>query len=165
MPTKVVKPGDLATPWNSYAAMNCDVKHEMGTAGDGLLTRDELGEHIKKLERQRLGASAWEATAIEMDLNDARRALNDMNVGHIDAVEYLPEYCRELPEHLKRRATEILMFDDKDAYGDITQDLISAARSRYRRLGGGPARAMNTSRDTAIAELDELEDWLFPGAE
>jgi hypothetical protein len=165
MPTKVVKPGDLATPWNQFSAMTCDVSHGLPNAADGLLTKDELEEHIRKLERDQRTAGEWSSDAIEIDLQEARRALRDMSLANVDAVEYLPEYCRDLPTNLKRRATEILMFDDKDAYGDITQELISAARTRYRRFGGGPSRAMLNSRDTAIEELDALEDKLFPHGE
>ena len=158
MPTlKLVKPGDLN--WEPYSALSADTTHGMSTAGDGVLRRAELEEHIAKLERDAVG---FMADILEPELRDARRALRDMNIAQADGIEYLPENCRELPEELRRRATEILYVDDDDARGVITPSLIEAARRRYRSYGNVPSWVMRSSRDNALNELDRLEAALFP---
>src|SRR5262245_51697994 len=124
MPTvKLVKPGDLN--WESYSVMSADTTHGLTTAGDGVLRRVELEEHIAALEREAVG---FMADILEPELRDARRALRDMNIAEADGIEYLPDNCRDLPEDLRRRATEVLYVDDQDARGVITPSLIEAAR-------------------------------------
>ncbi len=163
MPTeRVVKPGDLATPWNRFAAMACDTDHGLHGAGDGVLTREELREHISKLEAEANVAGYDMADILDSEVRDARRALRDMDLVSADAVEYLPENCRDLPVHLRRRATEMLMIDDRDAYGDVSPELVEAARRRYRQMGSVPSRAAQSSKEQALRELDEIEEHLFP---
>jgi hypothetical protein len=160
MPTqKLVKPGNLN--WNAYSAMSCDTDHMLSGAGDGVLTREELEEHIRRLEDQS-SSMAYMRDILEPDLRDARRALRDLNLAEADGVEYLPDNCRDLPENLRRRATEILFFDDGDVRGVITLQLLETARRRYREFGNVPSWVMRSSRDTALDELDKLEAALFP---
>lgn len=158
MPTpKVVTPSDLG--WNSYSAMSCDTEHGFHTAGDGVLRRDELEQHIAILQRK---ASGSNPDLYEPELRDARRALRDMDLVDADGIAYLPENCRELPENLRRRVTEILLFDDEDARGQVTPRVIETARRRYRDLGSVPSWNMRSSRDNALEELNQLQATLFP---
>jgi hypothetical protein len=141
--------------------MSCDVDHGLTGAGDGVLTRDELEEHIKRLERESEFAGDYMTDVLDVEISDARRALRDMGLVQADGVEYLPENCRDLPSNLRRRATELLMIDDREAIGQVTPELIESARRRYRQLGG-PSLAARSSRDAAFEDLDALERVLFP---
>lgn len=154
---KTVKPGQIG--WNAYAAASCDTDHGMSGLADGILTQDELREHIRVLQGQ---INAYNADIIEPEVRDANRALRDMQLADADGVEYLPENCRSLNDRLKRRATEILLADDEDARGVLTPQLINKARQRYQNYGSVPSWVMQQSRDTAMSELDELEEALFP---
>jgi hypothetical protein len=139
--------------------MSCDTGHGLQTAGDGVLRREELEEHIRSLSKQSTG---YMADLLEPELRDARRALRDMDLADADGIEYLPESCKELPENLRRRVTEMLLIDDEDARGVVTPQLIAIAQRRYRDLGSVPSWVMRSSRDTALDELDQLKSRLFP---
>ena len=77
-----------------------------------------------------------------------------------DGIEYLPDNCKDLPHHLRLRATEVLFFKESnpDARNWITHDMIERARARHRALEEAPVWNLRTSRSQAISELDELED-------
>lgn len=158
MPTfKVVAPGDLAAPWSRFAVMSRDYALDGVASGDGLLTREELREYIESLGQERIEASAARepTDVIDMRLDESRRLLRDMDLVNADAVSYLPEALQTLPERLKRRATEMLMMDDEWGLGEIDRGILEAARTRYNEMSG-PSLAMISSRNAALADIDEI---------
>lgn len=127
-------------------------------AGDGLLTRQELQQYIEMLRVERIDAvDMREPTdVIDLRLEDSRRLLRDMDLVQADAVSYLPDALRDLPERLRRRATEILMLDDPYGLGEIDRGMLESARTRYRDLYG-PSLAFLNSKTQALEEIDALE--------
>lgn len=158
MPTfKVVQPGDLASPWSRYAVMSRDYAVAADGGGDGLLTRNELRQYIEQLAYERADAVDHHEPTDVLDtrLAESHRLLRDMDLVDADAVAYLPEGLKDLPERLKRRATEVLMLDDEYGVGEIDRQMLESARNRY--LDMHPASlAMLNSRNGALNELNEL---------
>lgn len=157
MTTTVMKPTDLGGGWSNYSAMTRDQGINGGTgAQDGLLTRSELSEHIKKLavQRKEYMESDLPTTGVDFQINDSRELYNQMVASGADALQYLPDEVMSLPSNLRRRATDLLKHDDVSGLGTIDQFVIDAARDRYAMLP--TTMSTMTSKKIAEKEIDEI---------
>lgn len=160
MAGRIVSCYDLQNPYSQYAVMSRDWSLEGAGKGDGILSQDELRQVIRQQERK------FQATSTSADwsaLDESRKLLRDMEQANVEAVYYLPEELRTVvPEHLKGRATELLMlsYDPQvDTRGTITQEVVDRARNNYRSLPGSVWATMN-SRQKGIDEISELANLL-----
>lgn len=134
--------------------------------------------HLDAADRDRLD----EATSL---LGDAYHLLDDLEAAGARGLVYLPNellarFCPEvgstelidlegvdvgaiaaqIPENLRRRASELLMMDDKHRFGRLTPELIIRAQARYQALDGRVGLHTVRSRETALRELAELAELL-----
>jgi hypothetical protein len=157
MPPIIVSPIELQSVWNRYAVMSRDFA--VNGEGGGVLMRDALERHIESLKaRRRERLSQDELTDVARELERSELMLRDLGLAQADGISYLPPELANLPQHLKRRASELLMFDDRNpAVGAITQTVIDRARARYANLTGTSSSALNAAR-IANDEIDELAE-------
>jgi hypothetical protein len=158
-PPKIVGADELAR-WNQYAAMLRDYHHDGPNKADGVLMRDELESYIDKQRREREGLVRKRESTLALDnrLRESYQMLSDMVAAGVDGLSYLPEDVEalDLPQHLVRRVSEMLMTDDRDSVGEITQEVLDRARVRYYDM---PAILIR-QRDVALAEIAEIAEKL-----
>ncbi|MBI2375400.1 MAG: hypothetical protein HYV07_15500 [Deltaproteobacteria bacterium] len=156
LPQIVLKPVLLQGAFSSWSAMSRDEGVNGDGAGDGVLTRDELKTHIKRLiaERDGYSESGADTTGLDFQINHSRELYSAMVDAGASGLQYLPDELMSLPARLRARATDLLLHDDPSALGKVDQFVIDAARNRYGMLASVPYAG--TAASKAKSEIDEL---------
>ncbi len=117
----------------------------------------------------------------QKDLREATELLQDMYEANVDGLVYLPEefltqfvqagpdelvdidhdvdlaaVTGQIPDNLRRRASELLMLDDQHRFGRITADVIRSATARYEAMDARINVGMVRSKEEALKEISQL---------
>ncbi len=154
-------PAEQMAQWNRYAAMSRDTQHTGVGNGDGVLMQDELKHHIDvmRAERDVLVRDRQPTENLDRHLDESLELLQDMEVNGVDGLTYLPPELDQLPDGIKRRATEVLLKDDIDGIGHISQDVLDRARARYYDMIPRSGHMLQV-RDAALQELTAIAEAL-----
>jgi hypothetical protein len=149
--------------WTRYDVMTADLNGP--EAADGYLKLYEAVDHVAELEAERSRRIAAGSAMMDIDdqLEDARELEKDIrSAAQYSAavqVQYLPDAVINLPLNLRRRATELLMNDDLGKTGEISQAVVSHARSRYDAISAITPGALGM-KNKALAEIDAIASYL-----
>lgn len=136
-----------------------DVGHDGQARGNGVLTQGELESYIDKLhaERHQLLAAHSDTRPVDSRLRDSERMLEDMRAGGFDGLSYLPDEVMgpDFPADLIPRVVEVLVKDDLEKAGRVTQAVVDRARQRYMHLEGRSMPELN-SRQRGLEDLDRI---------
>lgn len=152
----ILKPQDLNGAWSNWSIMSRDKGIDGVDAQDGELTTAELRSTLTNLRKQhdKYVAAGYSTSYIDAQIDVGDELLADMKAVDASAVQYLPDAVMNLPVRFRRRACEILQWDDSTDSGKITQSVIDKARDRYASVGGVGSHHLNSTK--ALAEIDKI---------
>lgn len=183
MPTSYLRAQDLPTQ-NAYSIMKVDraigdgdgVLHreQLGALVHHLEHEVNRLEDLHSVRDEDLGYFV-DARSL---LGTARELLQDLDAKGARGLVYLPDallaqfaehadgfigegadlaaLAHRVPEHLRRRASELLLLDDVDRFGQITPDVIMRGMARYQAMELRVSVNTIRSRDLALKEIAEL---------
>lgn len=157
----ILKPEQLVTPWSRWSALSRDKGVDGVGSDDGYLTIDELKNQLTNLAAERAKAleDGLSVFYLDMQIGESRKLYNDMVASGATALQYLPDDLMNMPEHLRRRAVELLRQDDVTTIGTIDQYVIDHARGRYGAMTAFTP-GMMASKQKALDEISEIAAWL-----
>jgi len=162
MPTdgeRIIAADDLGPRWSRYSAMLRDTEQPGPDRGDGVLRLEGLEWYIDRLQIDRNAAlrDRESTQVIDMRLRESMEMLGDMKRAGVTGLFYLPPQFDgvQLTPSLRQRITELLMHDDQDKTGRISQGLIDRARTRYYNLPQLSAHTVFV-RERALNEIGDI---------
>lgn len=149
----------LGGGWTNFEILQHDQGfHGLGVA-DGLLTKDELFSRIGDLKSQKaqLDDKGHSTLLLSFELQSAMDLYNELSLIGASAVQYLPESVMNLPEGVRRRATDLLRINGAS---ELTPFMVDEAIVQTNLMHAATG-AMLSSKQKALAELSALKDALF----
>lgn len=159
MPTPIATIHHLGGGWTNFEVLQHDQGlHGLGAA-DGLLTKDELFSRIGDLKSQKsqLESQGKSTLLLTFELASATDLYNEMSVVGAAAVQYLPEPIMNLPEGVRRRATDLLRVNGASELTPLMVDEAIAQTNLMHAATG----ALLSSKQKALAELTSLKEALL----